>query len=215
MNRIKAAIIFSLIIGSVVILKPQIETYWAGFMDSTNHNYSDSLKKKWEAKPTVFLINKLDHPSVIYSGVATSLLRDRPSSDEDKIINIINGDHSIRPRTLALSVLFAWDAKKAAAISMEILKAGDMHPLFRDAAEMLAVKKYNPAFPFILEMSKKPNGYNNGSVAMLKHFERPEAIPVLQNMQKKIETENISDKKFFKSVILDAIETIEMKNKPK
>jgi len=126
----------------------------------------------------------------------------------DKLIVIVNQKRNIRGRGLALGVLFFWDEGRAINISMQILKSGRTHPIFQDAMGMLAYRKYEPAYPYLLDMAKQPDGYRNGSAGMLKIFGKQEAIPVLEQMLLHIKGEDPVAQGFLRDTILDAIQSI-------
>ncbi len=203
----------TLIAAISFILKPGIEDLWTRFQDFTHPRYSQMLEKAWAEKSTDFLIDKLNHPSIKYSGVAMALLAQR--HDEVKIgriLKIITQKGNPRGREFALSVLFSWDEKKASEVSMEIVRIGSNHPLYRDAMLHLAHIKYGPAFPYLVEMANLPDGPKNGSAHMLKDFGRLEAIPILENMLKNIKSEDPVVRDFLGDAILDAIQSIKENN---
>ncbi|MDD4894936.1 MAG: HEAT repeat domain-containing protein [Candidatus Omnitrophica bacterium] len=208
--------IFGLISVAVVLLfwffaKPPLEDLWSRFMDFVNpRHYSDIVREKWSNKSSSFLINKLNHPSIVYSGAATTILRARNNNtmdETDKIMHIIKNGRNYRGRYLALSILFFWDKQKAIDLSMEIIRSGRKHPLYEDALLHLAHIKYEPAFPYVIDLAKSPDKYNNGSIMLLEEFGKPEAIPILEEMLKDPNVLRID-----KNAVRDAIKSIKEKN---
>ena len=79
MNK-KLVIIIAILafLSPFYFLKPGIEDLWSRWMDFTNPDtYYGSVEARWAHASTDFLIEKLSHPSYIYSGVATAILRQR------------------------------------------------------------------------------------------------------------------------------------------
>jgi len=194
----------------IFIFKPVAEVFWAqwmGFVAPSHHNY---VMKKWEHKDTDFLIRKLRHPSDFYSGIASSVLaRKKDLTKEEKLIQIIKSKFVFFPhvKTGALGVLFSWDEATAKDLSMEILRSGQTHPLFKIALLHLAYRKYEPAYPYVLELAKAEDRYNNGSVAYLKDFGKLESIPILQEMLKQRGISSLD-----RRTIAGAIEAIKKQN---
>lgn len=200
---ILAIILFmSVIYGVVHILSP----YLAMWMDFSNPRYYDQLKEKWQDKSSDFLISKLGQAK-IYDSIATTILARRRGLDkEEKLIQIVTQDTNQRKRSSALSILFSWDDKKAKDLAMTYLKQGRSNPLFADALLHLSKRKYEPAYPFALELANAPDRYNNGSAAYLGDFGKKESIPILERMLE--DTNNNIDQ----VIILRAIQNIKEQN---
>ncbi|MGB2630177.1 MAG: HEAT repeat domain-containing protein [Candidatus Omnitrophota bacterium] len=90
---------------------------------------------------------------------------------------------------------------------MEIVSKGESHSNYKDALMALSRMKYEGAFPYVKELAEREDATANGSIAMLREFAKPECIPLLENMRKKIK-KNTPLAKFDKSRIDDAIKYI-------
>ncbi len=145
--------------------------------------YSVHLIQKWSNKTTDYLIEKLNHPSVTYSGVAAKILAKRKDdSSNHKLISIINDPGNYRRRYLALSVLFSADEKSAIPLSMNILEEGRQNPLFNNALLHLAKRQHEAAYPYAVQLAMAPDRYNNGSAAYLADFGKKDSLAILNNM---------------------------------
>jgi len=211
--RISLIIVFLVVTVCLGIYRVSIEAVWANFRDYTSSNYYDAKLKEWSNKPTDFLIDKLGHPSDIWDGVAGNILAKRKDlSKESKLIKIVLADPSQRKRASTLGVLFSWDIKTASDLSMGFIKEGGKHPLYYIAMLHLSHVKHPPAFPYLEQMAKQPDGYENGSVNMLKDFGRPEAIPILEKMLSDIKEKDPFVESLLKGTILEAIKSLKNKN---
>jgi len=175
-----------LVSGGVGFLKvrPQVEHVWAVAMEFVNpFGFDDYLKKKWDSKPTDFLISKLGHPAIAYDGVSTELLARRKDLDrENELIGIVQSGADQKKRSSALSVLFAWDKDEATKIAKEILSAGKKHPLYNRAISHLVHEKDEFVYPFILDLAKSPDRFTNGAVSYLREYGSRQALLVLEDM---------------------------------
>lgn len=191
------------------VVKPALETAWSTWMGFVAmHTYEARLERNWKIKSTDFLIGKLRHPSIAYSGVAASILRDRKEPQKaDKLERVIKYGLFPRSKTLALSVLFVWDENRATELAMKILQKGRKHSLFQSAMAQLAYRKYEPAYSYVLELAKAPDRYDNGSVAYLKDFGKLASLPILQEMLEKPGISSLD-----KRIVTGAIEAIKKQN---
>lgn len=205
-----------ILVGCLVfILKPYAEDFWARFMDFTNPQYFKQVEARWSGKSSNFLISKLGHPSYIYDGVAVVILskrKDLLQTQLDKIEKIARSDSNYRGQVSALSLLFGLSPDRTVSLSMEIVKLGRQHPLYSDVLRHLARIKYEPAFDYVLNLANETDPFSNGSIGMLKDFEKVEAIPVLEKMIDKIRTQDKMVARIDHSSILDAVQSIKEKN---
>lgn len=215
-NRTKK-IIWLILIALIVVfvLKPAAETFWAQWMGFVSPNYQNYMLKKWEKKSTNFLIAKLNHPSLFYSSIASSVLaRRKDLTKENKLINIVKSNFIIFPHTKsgALGVLYAWDEQTAVNLSMEILRSSKNHPLYDDALLHLARRRYEPAYPYVLDLAKDPDPMSTAAVKYLEDYAKPEAIPILEKMLTKVRTQDELVAQIDRRRILEAIESIKKQN---
>ncbi len=210
MKKILKILVFAAVTFLIILVgKPGIEDFWARFMGfvAPHGEYTEHMIKKWSNKSTDFLISRLNHPSIEYSGVATSILAGRKDlSREDKLLDIVHNSKEYRSRYLALSILFVWDEPKATNMSMEILKAGRSHPLYGDALLHLSKRKHEPAYRYAVDLARAPDKYNNGSVAYLADFGKMESLPILEEM-----FQGTSDG-LYRRMITSAVQSIKEKN---
>ena len=216
-KQIKKIIWIIFIAGFVLyILRPASETAWSMWMGFVNPNYQSDMLKKWEDKNTKFLIGKLSHPSLFYSSVASSILarRSRDFQQEYKLVNIVKSNFIIFPhvKSAALGVLFAWNEPAAMSLSMEILRSGKKHPLYKDALLHLSRRKYEPAYPYVLDLAKSPDPMATAAVKYLEDYAKPEAIPILEEMLAKVRTQDELVAQIDRRRILEAIESIKKQN---
>ena len=198
----------------LALFKPSIEDQWSRFMGfvGPHGEYRDHLMKEWSDKPSNFLIRKLTHPSVTYSGVAEAILFNRKdTANKAQIVRLLSS-HNKRARSAALSILFSWDEKEAIELCMDILKSDEDQPLFQDALYHLSMRGYQPAYKYVLEFAQREDALANGSVEMLKNFNNPDSISVLEKMYKKIRTSDRLVAKIDKTSIDNAIKLIKEKN---
>lgn len=199
----------------VFILKPVGEVFWAQWMGFVAPSHHDFVLKKWERKDTDFLLRKLQHPSNFYSGIASSVLAGKKDlAKEEKLIRIIKSRFIIFPhvKTGALGVLFYWDEAKAIAVSMEILRTGKTHPLYGNALRHLARRKYDPAYPYVLDLAKGDDPLATGVVKFLEDYGKSDAIPILEAMLAKVRTQDELVAKIDHRRILEAMESIKRQN---
>ena len=213
-KHIKIAVLLVLIsLFSVFILKPVVETAWSTWMGFVSPSYQKHLREKWESKSTDFLLGKMRHPSVYYSGVATALLRQRKETSRvDEILWLVKHGFFRRTKELALGILYAWDEQQAIDLSMEILKSGKRHPLYEDALRNLSRRKYEPAYPYVLDLAKSDDPLATGAVKLLEDYGKPDAIPILEAMLTKVRMQDKLVAEIDRRRIYEAIESIKKQN---
>lgn len=199
-----------LVVLAFSVLSPHVELAWIQFRDSVDSNYAKEVQKEWANKSTDFLISKLGHASYIFDGAAVANLTKRQLSagQVEKLKYNINQSRHPRKAVSSLSVLFAIDEGQAISIALNILREGEANPLYKDALLQLAHIRNPDAFVYLIEYAKKPDGYNNGSVNMLKHYGRPDAIPVLEDMLNKINEKDSFVRALLQSTIQEAIKSL-------
>lgn len=195
------------------MIKPHAEAFWACFRDFTNPRYYDVKLKAWSNESTDFLIGKLGHPSPTWDGAASNILAKRKDlSKRDKIIQIIQSTANTKKRSSALRVLFFWDEEIAFDISMQILRSGKENPLYDSALGKLSYRQYAPAYPYVVDLAKAPEKFNNGSISLLEKFGRSESIPILEDMLKHVKHKDPVIASLYTGSIQDAIRSIKERN---
>jgi|SRR3989338_1148901 len=210
-KNLKAALIVIPASLVVYLLMRPAEDAWYRFANFVNpFGYNEYMEHAWRKKNTDFLIN---HLGTYNNGAATHLLALRKDLlREQKLIEIVTSNRDIKSRSSALGVLFAWDEEKAEGLAMEFVKAGRSHPMHYYALLYLARVKYAPAFQYLIEFSKQPDGYRNGSVNMLADYGKVEGIQVLAGMLTQTNIPNSALSGFYRTTIQDAIKSIKEKN---
>jgi hypothetical protein len=146
-----------------------------------------------------------------YSYIALHILVERREKEAVPVVLKFLNSWDKGRRQTAIWALGVIGDDRAINPLMNIVKQGEKHPDYVAALSALSKMKYEGAFKYVIERSRKEDAYRNGSVSMLGDFSKPECIPLLLDMKSRIKDSDPSPK-LGRSFIDDAIKHIESQN---
>ena len=187
-----------------------------GFLDPM---HSLRVLREYEAMDNDALIKKVKGVHLEADETAIGILADRRDVRLlDVLLDFLTSRFK-RRREIALRELSKYNDLRIIGPVMNIVRNkkqnGVIDGEYFSALLLLSKMKHEEAWPYVVELAQKGAPISNGSPNMLKCFEKPEGIPLLKAMEKKIIKSSPVAERVQRSIVEKAIQHLETIQKQK
>ncbi|GEM_PF-4690185 len=180
-TKAKLSIIF-LIVG-VIVVAPFILNFIAWQLYIMDPNIVQHKREAYHELSSTDLVKKLSFWNPVWYEVALDEMAKR--KDVSVVPDILNLLHSKNEhkRDSAMRALAKIGDARAVPFFMSIIHDGENHPDYYKALASLSEMKREEVYPYVIRWSEREDGYRNGSIRLIKEFDKQEGISALRKIE--------------------------------
>lgn len=140
------------------------------------------LEKKWENRPTIFLLWELMSYDYVHADVAANILSKRKEKMAVPILLIALKSPLRLTYSRAMFALGEIGDESAIKPLMSIVKSGVKHPKYASALSALSIMAYKPVLSILLKMVEGTEEERARAVLMLGNYKDKDLLPLLMKI---------------------------------